>query len=86
MVSANVSIPEQFIDSVMESYGASAQFGDEMFHMVLHVVLRAVSLTLVTGTDRPTDHPPMLFVHSIMVRPQSDGPSLLVKHSPGNWS
>ena len=34
-------------------------------------------------SDRATDHPPMLFVHSRMVRPQSDSPSLLVTQPPG---
>ena len=34
-------------------------------------------------SDRATDHPPMLFVHCRMVRPQLDSPSCLLKHPPG---
>ena len=33
-------------------------------------------------SDQATDHCPMLFVHSRMVRPKSDSPSLLVKQPP----
>ena len=36
--------------------------------------------------DQVTDHRPMLYVHSRMVRPKSDSPSLLVKQPPGQLS
>ena len=39
--------------------------------------------SLTVRSDWATDHCPMLFVHSRMVRHRSDGPSHLVKHPQG---
>ena len=39
----------------------------------------------VGPSDRAADHPPMLFVHSRMVRRRSDSPSLFVKYSIGPY-